>query len=547
MQGEDEEETVPRQPRVINSKFLGGVKGRAVLEMEEGDSSMDLEASAESPEASAESIGDELVAVVSKSGAGGGGGRGGGGSFTAPRVPSSWKENEPAAGTGSGSSSWSMAKPRAAPAGPPPASMAAAALKKPAPAGRPPASLLAAAASSSSSSSSSSAAAGAERQAARSSGGDDSDVDELDAERSAAIAPGGDGDGKEQDEDKDEDEDEDDEEEEGDDVIRRPIVHNGAALGIAAAATAAGAALSPFEAYAAEKRASGITLARRSGYYDDDDENGAQPPIGAKKTAFASSSSSSSYSSPYPFVLVAHDRGLKNCEHVQCTIYRDRSTVHTKLYPEYQLVLDATKKPLLLARKMSLNMTSNYHVFDLTRGVAGSKLSKKSGNYLGKLRAQNSARTEYVLVTNSTGREEVGGIIFERLTLLDQLKAGSQPRKMTVLVPALDANNLPIPTRPAAGDESVASMLKAPQEGNGKGMFVLESKMPVFENGNYRLNFKGRVNLPSVKNFQLVSPADISDVICQFGKVNDDKFHLDFKAPLNAFQAFSLALTQFNL
>ena len=373
-------------------------------------------------------------------------------------------------------------------------------------------------------------------------------MDELDAERSAAIAPGGDGDGKEQDEDKDEDEDEDDEEEEGDDVIRRPIVRNGAALGIAAAATAAGAALSPFEAYAAEKRASGITLARRSGYYDDDDENGAPPPIGAKKTAFASSSSSSSsYSSPFPFVLVAHDRGLKNCEHVQCTIYRDRSTVHTKLYPEYQLVLDATKKPLLLARKMSLNMTSNYHVFDLTRGVAGSKLSKKSGNYLGKLRAQNSARTEYVLVTNSTGREEVGGIIFERLTLLDQLKAGSQPRKMTVLVPALDANNLPIPTRPAAGDESVASMLKAPQEGNGKGMFVLESKMPVFENGNYRLNFKGRVNLPSVKNFQLVSPADISDVICQFGKVNDDKFHLDFKAPLNAFQAFSLALTQFNL
>jgi tubby-related protein 1 len=246
-------------------------------------------------------------------------------------------------------------------------------------------------------------------------------------------------------------------------------------------------------------------------------------------------------------VLVAHERGSRT-EHVQCTIYRDRSTAHTMLYPEYQLVADDTKRPLLLARKMSMNRTSNYHVWDLTRGVVGAKLTKKSGNYLGKLRALNSARTEYVIVTSAaSGREELGGIVFERLTIFDQLKAGSQPRKMMVLVPALDTNSIPVPTRPAQGDEPIAALLKSPQQGNSSGMFVLESKMPSFENGNYRLNFRGRVNLPSVKNFQLVSPADVGEIICQFGKVNDDKFHLDFKAPLNAVQAFCLSLTQFNL
>ena len=78
-------------------------------------------------------------------------------------------------------------------------------------------------------------------------------------------------------------------------------------------------------------------------------------------------------------------------------------------------------------------------------------------------------------------------------------------------------------------------------------MRVFESKDPVFENGNYRLNFKGRVSVPSVKNFQLVSPDDIDDIICQFGKIGEDSFHLDYKAPLNAVQAFSLALCQFNL
>ena len=37
------------------------------------------------------------------------------------------------------------------------------------------------------------------------------------------------------------------------------------------------------------------------------------------------------------------------------------------------------------------------------------------------------------------------------------------------------------------------------------------------------------------------------DVICQFGKVGEDKFHLDFKAPISPFQAFGIALTQFNI
>ena len=87
-------------------------------------------------------------------------------------------------------------------------------------------------------------------------------------------------------------------------------------------------------------------------------------------------------------------------------------------------------------------------------------------------------------------------------------------------------------------------MLNNSDDGN---MFVFETKEPVFENGNFRLNFRGRVSVPSVKNFQLVSPDDIDHIICQFGKIGDDRYHLDFKAPLNAFQAFAFAICQFNL
>lgn len=40
----------------------------------------------------------------------------------------------------------------------------------------------------------------------------------------------------------------------------------------------------------------------------------------------------------------------------------------------------------MCAQKQRSNKTSNYHIFDMTMGVVGSKLSKKHRNYMGKVR-----------------------------------------------------------------------------------------------------------------------------------------------------------------
>lgn len=78
---------------------------------------------------------------------------------------------------------------------------------------------------------------------------------------------------------------------------------------------------------------------------------------------------------------------------VQCVILRDRmNLVEGTLYPTYKLYLENKMKLLITAQKMNLNTTSNYHLFDMTRGTLGGTLSKKSGNYLGKLRAHDSHR-----------------------------------------------------------------------------------------------------------------------------------------------------------
>ncbi|KAI4348083.1 hypothetical protein L6164_008844 [Bauhinia variegata] len=84
------------------------------------------------------------------------------------------------------------------------------------------------------------------------------------------------------------------------------------------------------------------------------------------------------------------------------------------------------------------------------------------------------------------------------------------------------------------------------------------------------LNFRGRVTVASVKNFQLItatpaaagaptpsqptqassssssSSSDHDKIILQFGKVGKDMFTMDYRYPLSAFQAFAICLTSFD-
>lgn len=77
------------------------------------------------------------------------------------------------------------------------------------------------------------------------------------------------------------------------------------------------------------------------------------------------------------------------------------------------------------------------------------------------------------------------------------------------------------------------------------------------------LNFRGRVTVASVKNFQLIAamqppaagsapppsqPAqpDHDRIILQFGKVGKDMFTMDYRYPLSAFQAFAICLSSFD-
>lgn len=104
-------------------------------------------------------------------------------------------------------------------------------------------------------------------------------------------------------------------------------------------------------------------------------------------------------------------------------------------------------------------------------------------------------------------------------------------------------------------------------DGNKAKPLVLKNKAPRWHEQLqcWCLNFRGRVTVASVKNFQLIASTqppvagastttssqpttqtDHDKIILQFGKVGKDMFTMDYRYPLSAFQAFAICLSSFD-
>eukprot|EP01006_Ploeotia_vitrea_P060103 TRINITY_DN75306_c0_g1_i1.p1 TRINITY_DN75306_c0_g1~~TRINITY_DN75306_c0_g1_i1.p1 ORF type:complete len:389 (-),score=34.25 TRINITY_DN75306_c0_g1_i1:113-1279(-) len=225
---------------------------------------------------------------------------------------------------------------------------------------------------------------------------------------------------------------------------------------------------------------------------------------------------------------------------VLCYITREKSGNRYNMYME-------DKHIFLLASTKRKSKTSNYLI-----SLDKDDLHRNSGNFYGKLRA-NFVGTEFIIYDKgekptkeglSSGlhlRQELGAVLYERNIL------GSKgPRKMTALLPAVDEQtNRRTVWRPDKEEDGLIAQYK---KGNTEGMVTLRNKEPAWNEQlrAYVLNFNGRVTLASVKNFQLVDPSDPSKVVMQFGKINENKFTLDYQYPVSGLQAFGIALSAFD-
>ncbi len=236
---------------------------------------------------------------------------------------------------------------------------------------------------------------------------------------------------------------------------------------------------------------------------------------------------------------------------VRCRVQREKRGMERSMFPTYFLFLDRGEDHklvfVLAARKRKKSRSSNYIV-----STSAQDLSRGGQNFISKLRS-NFLGTSFTIYDNgenptsrslhpdkSNLRQELAAVHYETNVL-----GFKGPRKMTTIIPALNYDHKFIEVHPTQENETLLERWKNNQMTD---LLELHNKQPVWsdETQAFVLNFHGRVTQASVKNFQLVHSADEDYIVLQFGRISEDVFTLDYRFPLSALQAFSIALSSFD-
>lgn len=283
---------------------------------------------------------------------------------------------------------------------------------------------------------------------------------------------------------------------------------------------------------------------------------------------------------------------------IQCYIRRDRATSTYLLYIGLTPSESENDKLLLAARKIRRATRTNFIV-----SLVSTDFSRASNTYVGKLRS-NFLGTKFTiydsqppqdatLQPNRSNRRfnskqvspRVPACNYRISTISYELNVlrTRGPRRMNCIVNCIPVSSIqeggtaPTPKSfPDSFDEHVSSLQGSKGKGDnhhrhnaeeevavhapvpsGGDPLVLKNKSPRWHEQLqcWCLNFKGRVTVASVKNFQLVaavkpehnvSAIEQDKVILQFGKIGKDIFTMDYRYPLSAFQAFAICLSSFD-
>ncbi|KAG6602185.1 Tubby-like F-box protein 8 [Cucurbita argyrosperma subsp. argyrosperma] len=305
---------------------------------------------------------------------------------------------------------------------------------------------------------------------------------------------------------------------------------------------------------------------------------------------------------------------------IQCFIKRNKSNLTYHLYLCLSPTLLVENGKFLLSARRTRRTTSTEYVISL----AADDISRSSNGYIGKLRS-NFLGTKFIIYDTqipyngnqipTLGRSRrfyskkvspkvpVGSYSIAQIAYELNVLGTRGPRRMHCTMYSIPTSSLEpdssVPGQPELNprpledsfrsisfsksiDHStefsssrfsdVAGML-ADEDGERKDIdipLILRNKAPRWHEQLqcWCLNFRGRVTVASVKNFQLIaatSPAaevsvpsqpppqpaqpthsDHDKIILQFGKVGKDIFTMDYRYPLSAFQAFAICLSSFD-
>ncbi|CAL0320498.1 unnamed protein product [Lupinus luteus] len=296
---------------------------------------------------------------------------------------------------------------------------------------------------------------------------------------------------------------------------------------------------------------------------------------------------------------------------IQCFIKRDKSKMTYHLFLCLSPALLVENGKFLLSAKRTRRTTCTEYILSMD----ADNISRSITTYIGKLRS-NFLGTKFIMSDtqppynyaqlSSPGRRcrfyskkvfpkvSSGSYDIAQVTYELNVLGTRGPRRMNCTMHSIPASSLEpggtVPGQPellhrTIGDSfgsislsksfdtsteissarfsDITGVAKKEKEGKGRPL-VLKNKSPRWHEQLqcWCLNFRGRVSIASIKNFQLISatssatsgtgstlsqPTTQSDkIILQFGRVGKDMFTMDYRYPLSAFQAFAICLTSFD-
>eukprot|EP01029_Cantina_marsupialis_P026949 TRINITY_DN7394_c0_g1_i1.p1 TRINITY_DN7394_c0_g1~~TRINITY_DN7394_c0_g1_i1.p1 ORF type:complete len:305 (+),score=92.68 TRINITY_DN7394_c0_g1_i1:85-999(+) len=235
-----------------------------------------------------------------------------------------------------------------------------------------------------------------------------------------------------------------------------------------------------------------------------------------------------------PFCMRASRKG----ETTRCYVVRNKKGKNS-LHPLYSVYLEDGNRFLMSGRKRAGNKTSNYLVSlapepeRKTLAVIG----KIRGNYIGSHYAIfDEGKNPKKTVSTTSIRRELGVVAFE------YDKTG--PGKFMAHIPAVSESGAIAQFKPKAGQPTMQEQVESGTIDRER-LLILTNKKPKWDESakGHVLDFKGRVTKSSIKNFQLGAEEMGDETLLQFGRVDKDRFTMDFQYPLSPMQAFSIVLS----
>lgn len=312
---------------------------------------------------------------------------------------------------------------------------------------------------------------------------------------------------------------------------------------------------------------------------------------------------------------------------IQCFIKRDKSNLTYHLFLCLSPALLVENGKFLLSAKRTRRTTCTEYIISMD----ADNISRSSSKYIGKLRS-NFLGTKFIIYDTQPpqtcshvpppGRTSrrfyskkvspkvpTGSFNISQITYELNVLGTRGPRKMQCVMHSIPASSLDpggvVPGQPELLPRSIEDSFRSisfsksldhssefsssrfsdipglSSSNNGSEdskmrPLVLKNKAPRWHEQLqcWCLNFRGRVTVASVKNFQLIAAAapsppppaaptaaaaaapsaaapsgsqpDHDKIILQFGKVGKDMFTMDYRYPLSAFQAFAICLSSFD-